>query len=152
MASSDGQHAPAPGHDTIEFSDRAPPQYALEKQTSSGSSRPAAVADDKNTSLPVEHYGVDSEKQSENVGSLHAKSESEEDKRPIVALWNRHWKKLAQLVTFMVFTASVNPSSQCLPGAVCLLWLSTELMATAAVADGGFTVSSSSATPKGEDG
>jgi len=105
MASSDGQHAPAPGHDTIEFSDRAPPQYALEKQTSSGSSRPAAATDDKNTSLPAEQYGVDSEKQSENVGSLRAKSESEEDKRPIVALWNRHWKKLAQLVTFMVFTA-----------------------------------------------
>ncbi|KAH6637349.1 Na+ dependent nucleoside transporter C-terminus-domain-containing protein [Chaetomium tenue] len=105
MASSDGQHAPAPGHDTIEFSDRAPPQYALEKQPSSGSSRPAAVTDDKNTSLPAEHYGVDSEKQSENVGSLRANSESAEDKRPIVALWNRHWKKLAQLLTFMVFTA-----------------------------------------------
>jgi CNT family concentrative nucleoside transporter len=122
---SDGPRAPASGHDTIEFSGSAPPQYALEKQPSSGSSRPAAATDDKSTSLPVENYGVDSEKQSENVGSLRARSESEGDRRPIVALWYRHWKKVAQLVTFMLFTASVNPSFRCLSGAGCLFWLNT---------------------------
>jgi CNT family concentrative nucleoside transporter len=103
---SDGQRAPAPGHDTIEFSDPAPPQYPLDKQRSSGSSGPAAAIDDKNSSLPVEQYGVDSEKQSERVGSLRARSESDDhERKPIVALWHRHWKKVAQLVTFMVFTA-----------------------------------------------
>ena len=119
--SSDGQRAPAPGHDTIEFSDSAPPQYPLDKQRSSGSSGPAAAIDDKNPSLPVEQYGVDSEKQSERVGSLRARSESDNpERRPIVDLWHRHWKKVAQLVTFMVFTASVTPSPRLPPGAACL--------------------------------
>ncbi|KAK4151718.1 Sodium/nucleoside cotransporter 2 [Chaetomidium leptoderma] len=104
MASSDGQRAPAPGHDTIEFS--APPSDRLEEQHSSGSSGPGADVDEKNTPLPIERqYGVDSEKQSERVGSLRAKSESSKERGALAAFWHRHWKKLAHLLTFMVFTA-----------------------------------------------
>ncbi|KAL2167485.1 hypothetical protein VTG60DRAFT_1179 [Thermothelomyces hinnuleus] len=98
MTSSDGQRPPAPGHDAIEPSDPAPPQYALSKENSSGT-------DEKKGSVPVEQYGVDAEKQSESVGSLDARPSPERQTRPIVALWQRHWKKVAQLVTFMVFTA-----------------------------------------------
>lgn len=104
MTSSDGQRPPALGHDVIEPSDPALPQYALSKQNSSGT-------DEKKGSVPVEQYGVDAEKQSESVGSLDARPSSERQTRPIVALWQRHWKKVAQLVTFMVFTASVPPPS-----------------------------------------
>jgi CNT family concentrative nucleoside transporter len=63
--------------------------------------------DEKNAALPVEQYAVDSEKQSERVGSLQTRSDP---KRGLLhSLWHRHWKKAAQLVTFMVFTASVIP-------------------------------------------
>lgn len=110
MASPNGQHPPVPGHDSIEFTE-TPSQLRLEKQSSSSSSGPGARTDEKNAALPVEQYAVDSEKQSERVGSLQARSDPE--RGPLRTLWHRHWKKVAQLVTFMVFTASVIP----LPGA-----------------------------------
>ncbi|KAK4145075.1 Na+ dependent nucleoside transporter C-terminus-domain-containing protein [Dichotomopilus funicola] len=107
MAGPEGRRSPAPGHDSIEPSKPEAPQYGLEKQPSSTSSVAAAAPrDEKNASTPIEeHYGVDSEKQSEQVGSLQAKSESELPKKAWVAFCERHWKKVAQLVTFMVFTA-----------------------------------------------
>jgi CNT family concentrative nucleoside transporter len=142
MASNE-HRAPAPGHDAIEFSNPAPLEYSLEKPASSGSSGPAADMDDKNASVPVEQYVVDSEKQSERVGSLRARSESEEERGPVRALWDRHWKKLAQLVTFMVFTAFVIPSPQHFLGAA-YFWNTSLIARPAAV--GGFTASSSTAT------
>ncbi|KAL2133751.1 hypothetical protein VTI74DRAFT_1733 [Chaetomium olivicolor] len=87
------------GHDTIDFGTRPTGQpYEL-----GNTHNPSA--DDKNASLQAEQYGVDSEKQSERVGSLRAKSESDRERGPVRALWDRHWKVLAQLLTFMVFTA-----------------------------------------------
>jgi CNT family concentrative nucleoside transporter len=143
MASNNEHRAPAPGLDSIEFSNPAPLEYSPEKPASSGSSGPAAGMDDKNASVPVEQYAVDSEKQSERVGSLRARSESEQERGPVKALWDRHWKKLAQLVVFMLFTASVTPSPQHFLGAA-YLW-NTSLMARPA-AVGGSTASSSTAT------
>lgn len=108
MASSDAQLAPAVGQDRIESSAPAlHQQHELETQHSSGSSGAGAgvAVDGKNATLPAEQYGVDSEKRSERVGSLRAKSESERERGPLAALWHRHWKKVAQLVTFKVFTA-----------------------------------------------
>jgi CNT family concentrative nucleoside transporter len=71
------------------------------------------MEDEKNTSRPVEQYGVDPEKQSETVGSLHGRAEPEgpswTERFPILAVCRRHWKPVAQLVLFMVFTASVPP-------------------------------------------
>lgn len=103
MISSDGQRPSAPGQDAIEPGDRAPPQYDLSKQDSSGT-------DEKKASVPVEQYGVDTEKQSESVGSLNARPGHQGKMGAIVSFCQRHWKKVAQLVTFMVFTASVLPS------------------------------------------
>ncbi|KAL2022176.1 hypothetical protein VTK56DRAFT_6005 [Thermocarpiscus australiensis] len=106
MASSDGHRAPVAPPDTIEVSpaaSRSPP-HELEKQSSPSSSSDDAAIDSKSPPFPVEHYGVDPERQSMKVGSLQAKSESEK-RGPLAALWHRHWKKLAQLVAFMVFTA-----------------------------------------------
>lgn len=106
MAASDGHHAHVQGHDTIEFSAPVSAQPGLEKQPSSGSSGAGVGTDDKNASYPVEQqYGVDSEKQSERVGSLQARSHSDRERGPLAAMWHRHWKILAQLVAFMVFTA-----------------------------------------------
>ncbi|KAG7284622.1 hypothetical protein NEMBOFW57_009227 [Staphylotrichum longicolle] len=99
MASPNGQHPPVPGHDNIEFTETPSQQLRLEKQSSSSSSGPGARTDEKNAALPVEQYAVDSEKQSERVGSLQARSDPE--RGPLRALWHRHWKKAAQLVTFM---------------------------------------------------
>jgi CNT family concentrative nucleoside transporter len=113
MAASDGHHAHVQGHDTIEFSAPVSAQPPLEKQPSTGSSGAGVGTDDKNASYPVEQqYGVDSEKQSERVGSLQARSHSERERGPLAAMWHRHWKNLAQLVAFMVFTASVTPFRQ----------------------------------------
>jgi CNT family concentrative nucleoside transporter len=99
-------------HDGIELSTPPAQQPRLEKQHSSSSSghgTGAAVDDDKHAPSPAEQqYAVDPEKQSERVGSLHV-SEDEPERGPLLALWLRHWKKVAQLVTFMVFTAFVTP-------------------------------------------
>lgn len=65
--------------------------------------------DEKNAS-PVEQYGVDPERQSTRVGSLAGRSDSSGQKGALRQLWDRHWKLLAQVVSFMVFTASVTPS------------------------------------------
>ncbi len=161
MAAPAGHLGPAalPAHDIVEFS--APPaqQHQLEKQQSSSSSRPVSGAgmDDKVTPLPVEPYAVDPEKQSSRVGSLHASSGPEPVRGPLAALWHRHWKKAAQLLAFMVFTASVTPLHLCLPTpppprtrpfhvrVLCCLCESGLMDLTAA--DGGFTASSSTATP-----
>ncbi|KAK4096600.1 hypothetical protein N658DRAFT_346275 [Parathielavia hyrcaniae] len=96
----------APGHDTIEFSDPASRPQPLEKQPSSGSSGPEVGAEVKGAPFPVERqYGIDEEKQSERVGSLQARSSSERERGLFGDMLHRHWKKLAQLVVFMVFTA-----------------------------------------------
>ncbi|GAB1318315.1 Concentrative nucleoside transporter C-terminal domain-containing protein [Madurella fahalii] len=103
-----GQREQLAAQDTIEPSAPTttfPQQQHLEKQLSSSSSGADAGVDAKNASLPVEEYGMDPEKQSERVGSLQARSDSENERGPLVRLWQRHWKKLAQLVAFMVFTA-----------------------------------------------
>ncbi len=90
--------------------------------------------DDKLAPLPGEPYAVDPEKQSERVGSLHGSSGPEPVRGPFATLWHRHWKKVAQLLAFMVFTASVIPlylslssypstSHWFLPGAVSILFV-----------------------------
>lgn len=99
----------AAAHDNIESGPPHHQQHELEKDHSSSSTGPGAGAgvDDKAAHLPLEQYAVDSEKQSERVGSVTARSkpESETERGPLEALWHRHWKKVAQLLTFMVFTA-----------------------------------------------
>ncbi|KAK4132219.1 putative nucleoside:sodium symporter protein [Trichocladium antarcticum] len=62
------------------------------------------MVDEKNAS-PVEQYGVDPERQSTRVGSLAGRSDSSDQKGALRQLWDRHWKLLAQVVSFMVFTA-----------------------------------------------
>lgn len=115
MASPDGHPAQAQGHDTIEFSEAPTPaasqQQQLAKQHSSGGSSSGADAgiDDKKASPPLEQYALDPERQSERVGSLRARSESEGGRGAVAALWHRYWKILAQLIAFKVFTASVSP-------------------------------------------
>ena len=149
-------HTAPPAHDSVEFG--APPvqQHQLEKQQSSSSSGPASGAgmDDKLTPLPVEPYAVDPEKQSERVGSLHASCGPEPVRGPLAALWHRHWKKAAQLLAFMVFTASVAPLYFCLPippsptGPFQVRfqsWLCEAGLMDPAAADGGFTALSSTA-------
>lgn len=117
MASPDGQREQHAAQDTIEPS--APtitfPHQHLEKQPSSNSSGADAGVDGKDASFPVEQYDIDPEKQSERVGSLQARSDSESERGPLATLWQRHWKKVAQLVTFMVFTASVTPHRRAHP-------------------------------------
>ncbi|KAK4233436.1 Sodium/nucleoside cotransporter 2 [Achaetomium macrosporum] len=103
MASSDEPRAQAAGQDSIEVSAPAH-QHQMEKQHSPGSSGVGAGMD-KTAVPPVEQYAVDSEKQSEKVGSLHARSESERERGALEAFWHRHWKILAELVVFMLFTA-----------------------------------------------
>ncbi|KAL2150362.1 hypothetical protein VTH82DRAFT_6925 [Thermothelomyces myriococcoides] len=98
MTSSDGQRPSAPGQDAIEPGDRAPPQYDLSKQDSSGT-------DEKKASVPVEQYGVDTEKQSESVGSLNARPGHQGKMGAIVSFCPTALEEVAQLVTFMVFTA-----------------------------------------------
>ncbi|KAL2146325.1 hypothetical protein VTI28DRAFT_4350 [Corynascus sepedonium] len=104
MVSSDGQRPPASGNDTIEPSDPALPQYAPAKQHSDDTNgHPTGINEKKDS--PVEQYGVDAEKQSDSVGSLHRTPSPDSRRRPYLELWHRHWKIVAELVTFMVFTA-----------------------------------------------
>jgi len=144
MVSSDGQRPPASGNDTIEPSDPALPQYAPAKQHSDDTNGHPTGIDEKKDS-PVEQYGVDAEKQSDSVGSLHRTPSPDSRRRPYLELWHRHWKIVAELVTFMVFTASVSPSL--LRHRFGAAYFSSIELTASAAADGGFMVSSSSATP-----
>lgn len=115
MASPDGQRTQGAAQDTIEPSVPAgtfPSQQYLEKQTSSAGSSSGVDAgvDGKDVGPPVEQYGVDPERQSTKVGSLQARSSSEEERGPVAAMFLRHWKKMAQLIIFKLFTASVSPA------------------------------------------
>ncbi|AEO68555.1 350542d6-9ab7-4db7-8391-0e31cf59fe56 [Thermothielavioides terrestris] len=116
MASSDEQHAhTGTGQDSIESSVPAHQQHtghpAQEQRSSSSSGAAGArsgsgsAMDTKNASLPVEQYAFDPEKQSEMVGSLHARPVTEREQWPAVLWLRRHWKKLAWLVTLLLFTA-----------------------------------------------
>ena len=152
MASSDGQRAQVAGRDSIEFSAPTPishqQQQTLEKpHSTSTSGADAGFMDEKNPSLPVQDYAVDPERQSTRVGSLAARSDSEEERGPVRKLWDQHWKKLCQIIVFKLFTASVSPFRH--PPGVSLS--RAELMAMAA-AGGGFTASSSSAIPTARAG
>ena len=108
MASSDAPPAVAPGQDTIEATaPAAAQQQPLDTRKSSGSSGVPPEAD-KTATSPAEQYGIDSEKQSERVGSLH-NSESAYAPTPLIDVLYRHWKKVAQLVVFIVSTVFVTP-------------------------------------------
>ncbi len=104
----------APGHDNIEWGTPPAQQPQLEKQQSSSSSgraTGAAMDDDKHVPLPAQEYAADPEKQSEMVGSLDV-DESGPERSPLQAFWLRHWKKVAQLITLMLFTALVTHFSR----------------------------------------
>ena len=168
MASSDGQHPQGAGQDGIEFSaahHHQPEQDGIEYSAAhhqqqqqqqfdqryrSSTSAADPATDEKNASVPVEQYGVDPEKQSERVGSLAARSDSDAGNLKGLArqMWDRHWKVAAQLIAFIVFTVSVTPSRH-LMGVSCL-W--DARLTAAAAAGGGFTASSASATRTAKDG
>ncbi|KAK3903796.1 Sodium/nucleoside cotransporter 2 [Staphylotrichum tortipilum] len=104
MASSDGPPPASPGHDIIETTVPAAQQQQQQQDTRKSSGSSGAPPDaDKTASSPAEQFGIDSEKQSERVGSLH-NSESAFAPTPLVDLLRRHWKKVAQLVAFVLFT------------------------------------------------
>ncbi|KAL2125722.1 hypothetical protein VTJ04DRAFT_2087 [Mycothermus thermophilus] len=94
------------GRASLEITTPAPLEFPMDKRLSVDSIGPGAAMDHGKGPVPAtEPYVVDSEKQSEKVGSLHAGSGTGEPKHPALALWQRHWKKMAQLAAFMVFTA-----------------------------------------------
>jgi hypothetical protein len=107
-----GEKPKTQGRASLEITTPAPLEFPMDKRLSVDSIGPGAAMDHGKEPVPAtEPYVVDSEKQSEKVGSLHAGSGTGEPKHPALALWQRHWKKVAQLAAFMVFTAFVSPAT-----------------------------------------
>lgn len=152
MASSEVTRDHVTGHDAIEFGAPSPAfqlphhdqHHQQQGKTHSTSTNGAgtSIKDEKDSSLPVEQYAVDPEKQSSRVGSVAAQSGAGE-KSPLEVFVRRHFYKAVWLIVWMLFTASVPPSL--LPS-----WRAK--LTAAAAADGGFTASSSTAIPTARDG
>jgi len=110
---SQAQRAPVAGQDEIDFNTTErpfTPPLLQEKLQSTSSNDMSAAVDEKKASA-VEPYVADPERQSDKVGSLNRKGDSEKQGgslfNSVSGILGRFWKKVAQLVAFMVFTALV---------------------------------------------